>query len=55
MNDDKNTYAAIALALHEHLEANAHDDVSGKITIMERPTQWNSFAMGMTNVPQQKS
>ena len=45
---DKNVYAAIALALHEHLGNNVHDKVSGVITINERDTQWNGFALSMT-------
>lgn len=48
---DKNVYAAIALALHEHLGNNVHDKVSGVITINERETQWNGFALSMTERP----
>ena len=47
----KNVYAAIALALHEHLGNNVHDKVSGVITINERDTQWNGFALSMTERP----
>ena len=48
---DKNVYAAIALALHEHLGNNVHYKVSGVITINERDTQWNGFALSMTERP----
>ena len=48
---DKNVYAAIALALHEHLGNNVHDKVSGVITINERDSQWNGFALSMTERP----
>ena len=48
---DKNVYAAIALALHDHLGNNVHDKVSGVITINERDTQWNGFALSMTERP----
>ena len=51
MANDKNVYAAIALALHEHLVNNVHDAVSGVITINERNTQWNGFALRMTEHP----
>ena len=48
---DKNVYAAIALALHELLGNNVHDKVSAVITINERDTQWNGFALSMTERP----
>ncbi|MGM9697562.1 MAG: hypothetical protein ACI3Y0_02825 [Prevotella sp.] len=51
MKQDKNVYAAIALALHEHLGNNVHDNISGVITIAERNTQWNGFALSMTERP----
>ena len=51
MANDKNVYAVIALALHEHLGNNVHDAVSGVITINERNTQWNGFALSMTEHP----
>lgn len=44
-------YAAIALALHEHLGNNTHDVETGKITIAEHSTQWNSYALSMTAHP----
>ena len=37
--------------LHEHLGNNVHDKVSGVITINERDTQWNGFALSMTERP----
>ena len=51
MKQDKNVYAAIALAIHEHLGNNVHDKISGVITIDERNTQWNGFALSMTERP----
>ena len=44
-------YAAIALALHEHLGNNVHDVEPGIITIAERPTQWNGYALSFTPQP----
>ena len=44
-------YAAIALALHEHLGNNVHDAEPGIITIQEKATQWNGYALSMTEHP----
>ncbi len=44
-------YAAIALALHEFKGNNVHDKEPGIITIAEHPTQWNGFALSMTEHP----
>jgi hypothetical protein len=44
-------FAAIALALHEHLGNNVHDAEPGIITIAERNTQWNGYAQTMTAHP----
>ena len=44
-------YAAIALALHEHLGNNVHDAEPGIITIAGHPTQWNGYAQCMTAKP----
>lgn len=44
-------YAAIAMALHEHLGNNVHDVETGIITIAEHPTQWNGYALTMTAHP----
>jgi hypothetical protein len=44
-------FAAIALALHEHLGNNVHDVEPGFITIQEHPTQWNGYALTMTAHP----
>jgi hypothetical protein len=44
-------YAAIAMALHEHLGKNVHDVETGIITIAERSTQWNGYAQTMTARP----
>ena len=43
-------YAAIALALHEHLGNNVHDAEPGIITISAHPTQWNGYAQTFTQV-----
>ena len=51
MKEDKNVYAAIALALHEHMGNNVHDKITGAITIDERNTQWNGYALSMTPLP----
>jgi len=44
-------YAAIALALHEHLGNNMHDVETGKITIVEHTTMWNLASLSMTAHP----
>ncbi|MCH5309414.1 MAG: hypothetical protein J1E58_06070 [Prevotella sp.] len=44
-------YAAIALALHEHLGNNTHDAEAGVITIAPHNSQWNSFAQTMRQQP----
>lgn len=44
-------YAAIAMALHEHLGNNVHDVEPGFITIEARSTQWNGYALSMTARP----
>lgn len=38
---DKNTYAAIAMALYEMDRLDVHDDESGVITIKPRKTPWS--------------
>ena len=50
MNNNE-VYAAIALALHEHLGNNVHDIETGKITIAERMTMWNLASLSMTAHP----
>ena len=45
MKEDKNVFAAIALALHEFKGNNVHDKITGVITIDERNTQWNGYAL----------
>jgi hypothetical protein len=50
MNNNE-VYAAIALALHEHLGNDVHDVEPGIITIAERPTQWNAYVQTMTAHP----
>jgi hypothetical protein len=44
-------YAAIAMALHEHLGNNVHDAEPGIITINAHPTQWNCYAQTFTQRP----
>ena len=44
-------YAAMALALHEHLGNNVHDREPGIITIDAHPTQWNGYALSFTPQP----
>ena len=44
-------YAAIAMALHEHLGNNVHGVETGIITIKARPTQWNGYAQTFTQHP----
>ena len=44
-------YAAIALALHEFKGNNVHDKETGIITIQEKTTQWNGYAMSITEHP----
>lgn len=51
MKKDKNVYAAIALALYEFQGNNVHDKITGVITIDERNTQWNGYALSMTPLP----
>ena len=48
---DKNIFAAIALALHEYKGNNVHDKEPGIITIAEKQTQWNGYALTMTEHP----
>jgi hypothetical protein len=49
MNNE--VYAAIAMALHEHLGNNVHDAEPGIITISAHPTQWNGYAQTFTQHP----
>lgn len=51
MTEDKNVYAAIAMALHEFKDNNKHDTESGKITITNKDSEWNSYAQTMTAHP----
>ena len=44
-------YAAIALALHEFKGNNVHDKETGIITIQKKTTQWNGYALSMTEHP----
>lgn len=49
MTIDKNVYAAITMALHEY--RSSHDKESGKITIANKDSEWNSYAQTMTARP----
>lgn len=49
--NNKEVFAAIALALHEFEGNNVHDCESGKITIVGHETQWNGHALQMTAHP----
>ncbi len=51
MKKDKNVYAAIALALHEFQGNNVNDKITVVITIDERTTQWDGYALSMTPLP----
>ena len=44
-------FAAIALALHEHLGNNVHDVETGIITIADHTTMWNLASLSMTAHP----
>ena len=44
-------YAAIAMALYEFKGNNVHDKEPGIITIAEKQTQWNGYALSMTEHP----
>jgi len=54
MTNDKNIYAAIALALHEYKGNNVHDKEPGFITIQPRHTLWNAKFQIMTSKPQKR-
>jgi len=43
--------AAIAMALYEFKGNNVHDKETGIITIAEKATQWNGYALTMTEHP----
>ena len=44
-------YAAIAMALHEHLGNNVHDVETGIITIADHTTMCNLASLSMTARP----
>lgn len=46
MNNE--VFAAIAMALHDDLGYNLHDDESGKLTIRNHNTEWTSKVIKMT-------
>ncbi len=47
---DKEVYAAIAMALHDDLGYNMHDEESGKLTIQSHDTEWTSKVVKMTGI-----
>ncbi|MBP5257745.1 MAG: hypothetical protein K6A98_01330 [Prevotella sp.] len=49
--EDKNIFAAIALALHEYKGNNVHDREPGIITILPKATMWNARFLTMTQKP----
>jgi len=49
--EDKNVFAAIALALHEFRGNNVHDKEPGFITIKPRHTLWNAKFLSVTQRP----
>ena len=51
MKQDKNIFAAIALALHEFKGNNVHEKEPGIITIKPRHTLWNAKFQVMTQKP----
>lgn len=51
MADTNAKYAAIAMAIYDYMGGNAHDPVSGVITIEPHDTQWNGYAQTMTAHP----
>jgi hypothetical protein len=51
INMKNEVYAAIAMALYEFNGNNVHDKESGIITIAEKLTQWNGYALTMTEHP----
>ena len=49
---DNEIAAAIALALHLHLDGEVHDTETGVITIVRNPaSQWNLRSMGFRRTP----
>ncbi|MCD8203248.1 MAG: hypothetical protein LUD48_06380 [Prevotella sp.] len=50
MNNNE-VYAAIALALHEFQGNNVHDTEAGVITIKDKRSEWESYALSMTQRP----
>lgn len=50
---DKNTYAAIAMALYEYQGNNVHDRENGIITIRPKQTLWDAKFLSFTAKPQQ--
>ncbi len=48
---DKNTYAAIAMALYEYQGNNVHDKEPNVITIKPKHTLWNAKFLSFTAKP----
>lgn len=49
--NNKEVYAAIALALHEYKGNNVHDNEAGLITIKSKDTEWDTHLLMMTQHP----
>ncbi len=47
---EKEIYAAIAMALHDNLGYNMHDNESGMLTIQSHDTEWTSKVVKMTGI-----
>ena len=48
--ENKEVYAAIALALHEFNGNNVHDKEAGIITIKSKHTEWELHSLSMRNI-----
>jgi len=49
--EDKNIYAAIAMAIYEYQGNNVHDKEPGVITIKPAPSMWNAKFLSFTQKP----
>ena len=51
MNQDGDTYAAIATAVHLYLSESIHDVEPGIITIQKQPSAWNNKSLNFRKLP----
>ena len=51
MNNDKNVFAAIAMAIFEYQGNNVHDVEPSTITLKKRHTLWNAKILAITPKP----